>query len=88
MRTKWPFGRPLGGVNRVHNQGKAAPKPDEILVQGGSLVNHGLLLPEDAGANNYLVATGNSDFQSVLIKPINRKSAVAVYSLENFAGNG
>ena len=59
-----------------------------FLVQGGSVAHHSLLLPDDAGANNYLVVNGNSDFQSVLIEPISRKSVVAVYSIENFARNG
>lgn len=84
--TKWPFGGPpLGVVKRAHNQEQNAPKPGDILVQGGSLVHHSLLLPDDAGPNHYLVVNGNSDFQSVLIKPITRTSVVAVYSLENFA---
>ena len=66
--------------------GTNASKPGDILVQGGSRVHHSLLLPDDAGPGNYLVVNGNSNFQSVLIAPITRKSVVAVYSLENFSG--
>ena len=69
------------------NQEQPPPKPGDILVQGGNLVHHSLLLP-DATSNpgQFLVVNGNSDYQSVLIKPINRGSVVAYYSLENFAG--
>ena len=87
--TKWPFGGPpLGVIKRAHNQEHPSPKPGDILVQGGSVAHHSLLRQDFAGANNCLVVNGNSDFQSVLIKPISRKSVVAVYSIENFAGNG
>jgi len=75
-------------IRRAHDQEQAAPKPADILVQGGSVAHHSLLLPDDAGANDYLVVNGSSSFQSALIKPISRKSVVTVYSLENFAGNG
>jgi len=75
-------------IKRAHSQEQAAPKPGDILVQGGSVAHHSLKLPDDAGANDYLVVNGNSSFQSVLIKPISRKSVVAVYRLENFAASG
>ncbi len=87
--TKWPFGGPpVGVIKRRLNQEQPPPKPGDILVQGGNLVHHSLLLPDDAGPNHFLVINGNSDFQSVLIKPITRKSVVAYYSLENFANKG
>ena len=57
-----------------------------MLVQGGNLVHHSLLLPDDVGPKHHLVINGNSDFQSILIKPILRSSVVKIYSLEDFAG--
>jgi len=84
--TRWPFGGPPVGIKkRAFSVESAEPKPGDMLVQGGSLVHHSLLLPDDAGKNHFLVVNGNSDGQSVLIKPITRKSVVAVYSLEDFA---
>ncbi len=85
--TKWPpGGPPLGIKKRGANVELPPPKPGDILVQGGNLVHHSLLMPDDVGRDHYLVINGNSDFQSILIKPITRKSVVAIYSLEDFAG--
>ncbi len=83
--TKWPFGGPPVGIKkRAFGPQSALPKPGDMLVQGGNLVHHSLLLPDDAGGKNFLVVNGNSDFQGITIKPIARSSVVAVYSLEDF----
>ena len=82
--TKWPFGGPPVGIRKRAFSMGDSPKPGDMLVQGGSLVHHSLLLPDSVGNGDFLVVNGNSDGQSVLIKPIKRKSVVAVYSLEDF----
>ena len=56
-----------------------------MRVQGGSLVHHSPLLPEAGLNGDFLVVTGNSDGQSVLIKSIKRQYVVAIYSLEDFS---
>jgi peptidoglycan hydrolase-like protein with peptidoglycan-binding domain len=83
VRAQWRFGfDPTGVKKQGFSQSNPAPKPGDILVQGGSLVHHSLLLPDEAGPNHFLVINGNSDYQSVLIKPIARKSVVAFYGLD------
>ena len=87
VSTRWKAGGPPTGIKkRVASVEQPPPKPGDMLVQGGSLVHHSLLLPDDAGPKHYLVVNGNSDFQSILIKPILRSSVVAIYSLEDFFG--
>ena len=86
MPTKWPAGGPpLGITRRLVNVETPPPKPGDILVQTGNLVHHCLLLPDDVGPHHYLAVNGNSDFQSVLIKPITRKSVQFIFSLEDFS---
>ncbi len=83
--TKWPFGGPPVGIRKRAFSMGDLPKPGDMLVQGGSLVHHSLLLPDSVGNGDFLVVNGNSDGQSVLIKTIKRQSVVAVYSLEDFS---
>ena len=88
VHTKWPWGGPPRGVSKRWMYDKPpAPKPGDILVQGGTLSHHCILLPDSAGADEFLVLNGNSDYQSITIKPIKRASVVAIYSLEDFSGN-
>jgi peptidoglycan hydrolase-like protein with peptidoglycan-binding domain len=85
--TKWPAGGPPKGITKRRASVELPlPKPGDMLVLGGNLVHHCLMMPDDAGPDHYLVVNGNSDFQSILIKPILRKSVVAIYSLEDFVG--
>lgn len=83
--TRWPPGGPPIGIKKrwVYDR-PPPPKPGDMLVQRGQLSHHCLLLPDDVGPNLYLAVHGNSDYQSVSIKPIERTTVAAIYSLEDF----
>ncbi len=84
--TKWRLGGQLvGGRKRPFDAGRDLAKPGDILIQGGSVAHHSLLLPDDGGKNDFVVVNGNSNGQSVLIKPIQRKTVVAIFRLDDFS---
>ena len=86
VKTKWPWGGPPRGITkRWMDKKPPPPKPGDMLVLAKPLIHHFLLLPDDAGPNHYLSLNGNSDYQSITIKRIERSGLVAYYSLEDFA---
>ena len=76
MNARWTIGK---GINLPRVYGKKDAKPGDVCVTGPPRYHHFIVI---GGGDVMTTVNGNSDNQSILIKPVSRQSIACYYKVD------
>jgi hypothetical protein len=82
MNVKWMWPAPSG----VKPRQDKTPQIGDIVILKGGLVHHFILINKQGDNGNWITVNGNSDYQSILVKPVDPKNVAYYYSVDDYKG--